>query len=295
MKRIAVIGAGAAGCFCAIELRRRLPDASVEVFEAGRTPLAKVAITGGGRCNLTNTFRLTTKLPRTSDEYGITICSLLNRNNIETEDITDVIICSVVPNIMHSLQNSIRKYFHILPIIVEAGIRTGIRIATPNPQQVGADRIVDAVAAYELFGGPTLVIDFGTATTMDTVGENGEYFGGCILAGMRTSTDALFKEAAMLPRIDLVRPKSVLGMTTVSQIQAGSVIGYIGATEYLIREARREMPNGDRATVVATGGLAFLIADNTTAIHAVDNDLIIDGLRLLYDQYLEEQKSRAGH
>ena len=156
-------------------------------------------------------FRITTKMPRTSDEYGMLLSTLLERNQVGMDDIHDAIICSVVPNIMHSLQNGLIKYFNIRPIIVEAGIKTGIRIATPNPQQIGADRIVDAVAAYELYGGPVLVIDFGTATTYDMVDENGTFMGGITAPGIRISAKALWEDAAKLPEIEIKKPDNILG------------------------------------------------------------------------------------
>ena len=232
---------------------------------------------------LLGSFRLTTDRERTADEVGLSVCEYFRSFGFSVDDVDDIIISSVVPDVMFALKGAMEKYLGKTPIVVDEDVIPALTY--PGRERLGPDRSVACVAALKKYGAPLIVLDFGTATTMDTVGENGEYFGGCILAGMRTSTDALFKEAAMLPRIDLVRPKTVLGMTTVSQIQAGSVLGYIGATEYLVREARREMPGGDKATVVATGGLAHMVADNTDAIQVVDNDLIIDGLRLLYKQY----------
>ena len=158
------------------------------------------------------------------------------------DDIHDAIICSVVPNIMHSLQNGLIKYFNIRPIIVEAGIKTGIRIATPNPQQIGADRIVDAVAAYELYGGPVLVIDFGTATTYDMVDENGTFMGGITAPGIRISAKALWEDAAKLPEIEIKKPDNILGKDTITSMQAGLVYGQIGQTEYIINKVKESAP-----------------------------------------------------
>ena len=188
-------------------------------------------------------FRITTKMPRTSDEYGMLLSTLLERNQVGMDDIHDAIICSVVPNIMHSLQNGLIKYFNIRPIIVEAGIKTGIRIATPNPQQIGADRIVDAVAAYELYGGPVLVIDFGTATTYDMVDENGTFMGGITAPGIRISAKALWEDAAKLPEIEIKKPENILGKDTITSMQAGLVYGQIGQTEYIINKVK-ESPAG---------------------------------------------------
>ena len=158
-------------------------------------------------------FRITTKMPRTSDEYGMMLLNLLEQNDIHPTEIKDAIICSVVPNVMHSLRGGLVKYFHITPIVVEAGIKTGIRIVTPNPQQIGADRIVDAVGAYEIYGGPVLVIDFGTATTYDYVDESGAFQGGITAPGIRISAKALWEDAAKLPEIEIKKPASILGKT----------------------------------------------------------------------------------
>ena len=236
---------------------------------------------------LQSSFRLTTDGNRTADEIGLILCEYLRRFDLAPEEIEDTLICSVVPGVMYALTGAVEKYLGKKPIVADEDVIP--RLSYPGNERLGPDRSVACVAALKKYGAPLIVLDFGTATTMDAVGENGEYFGGCILAGMRTCTEALFQEAAMLPRIDLVRPKTVLSMTTVGQIQAGSVMGYIGATEYLIRAARQEMPDGDRATVVATGGLAHIVADSTDLIDVVDDGLILDGLCLLYEQYREEQ------
>ncbi|MBR4026186.1 MAG: type III pantothenate kinase, partial [Lachnospiraceae bacterium] len=184
------------------------------------------------------TFRITTKMSRTSDEYGMTLRNLVEQNNIALSDIKDAIICSVVPNVMHSLQGALVKYFHITPIIVEAGIKTGIRIVTTNPQQIGADRIVDAVAAYELYGGPVLVLDYGTATTYDLVDETGAFLGGITAPGIRISAKALWQDAAKLPEIEIKKPENVLGKDTITSMQSGLVYGQIGQTEYIIKRVK---------------------------------------------------------
>lgn len=190
-------------------------------------------------------FRITTKLPRTSDEYGMMLCNMIEKNEIAVSEIKDVIICSVVPNVMHSLQGGVIKYLHITPLIVEAGIKTGIRIVTPNPQQIGADRIVDAVAAYEIYGGPVLVIDYGTATTYDLVDESGAFLGGITAPGIRISAKALWEDAAKLPEIEIKKPEKVLGRDTISSMQSGLVYGQIGQTEYIIKRVKE-----DRKSVV---------------------------------------------
>ncbi len=226
-------------------------------------------------------FRITTKIPRTSDEYGMIISNLLERNSLNPKDVEDAIICSVVPNVMHSLEGALIKYFNIKPIIVEAGVRTGIKIVTPNPQQIGADRIVDAVAGYELYGGPVIVIDFGTATTYDYVDENGAFLGGVTAPGIRISAKALWEDAAKLPEIEIKKPENVLGKDTISSMQSGLVYGQIGQTEYIIKRAKEEMGRED-AKVVVTGGLGRIIANETSYVDVYDPNLTLKGIFLVY-------------
>ena len=226
-------------------------------------------------------FRITTKMPRTSDEYGMMLGTLLEKNQVNEKEIRDAIIASVVPNVMHSLQNAIIKYLGITPIVVEAGIKTGIRVATPNPQQIGADRIVDAVAAYELYGGPVLVIDFGTATTYDLVDETGSFLGGITAPGIRISAKALWEDAAKLPEIEIKKPASVLGKDTITSMQSGLVFGQIGQTEYLIKRVREEY-GIENMKVVATGGLGRIIANETSEIDIYDPNLTLKGINLVY-------------
>ena len=226
-------------------------------------------------------FRITTKMPRTSDEYGMILDNLLEQNNIQPMDIGDAIICSVVPNVMHSLWGGLVKYFHITPIIVEAGIKTGIRIVTPNPQQIGADRIVDAVGAYEIYGGPVLVIDFGTATTYDFVDESGAFLGGITAPGTRISAKALSEDAAKLPEIEIKKPESILGKDTITSMQAGIVYGQIGQTEYIINKVKEEVGLENVKTVV-TGGLGRIIANETTCIDIYDPNLTLKGIYRVY-------------
>ncbi len=232
---------------------------------------------------LVSTFRMTTKFPRTSDEYGISIRDLLMHNAISPEDIHDVIVASVVPNIMHSLLSAVIKYLHRQAIIVETGIKTGIRIVTANPQQIGADRIVDAAAAYELYGGPVFVIDFGTATTYDLVDETGAFVSGVTAPGIRISAKALWQDAAKLPEIEIRKPESILAKETISSMQAGLVYGQIGQTEYIVRKTREETGISD-LKVVATGGLGTIIANETSCIDVYDPTLTLQGLRIIYEK-----------
>ena len=190
--------------------------------------------------SLEATFRMTTKLQRTADEFGIDLCSMLEHNKLHESQITDVIIASVVPDTMYSLKRSIEKYFGCEPVVVGAGIKTGIRVATDNPRQIGADRIVDAVAAYELYGGPVIVIDYGTATTYDLVDETGTFLAGVTAPGIQTSAQALWGQAAQLPKIELKKPESILAKETISSMQAGIVYGQIGQTTYIVEQMKKE-------------------------------------------------------
>lgn len=232
---------------------------------------------------LAATFRMTTKIPRTSDEYGIIVRDLLQHNQIQAADIQAVVISSVVPNVMHSLTSAIIKYFDITPIIVAPGIKTGIRIATENPRQLGADRIADAVGAYGLYGGPVIVIDYGTATTYDLVDSTGAFAAGVTAPGIRTSAKALWEEAAKLPEIEICKPKSILAQETISSMQAGLVYGQIGQSEYIIKHMKKESAYQD-IKVVATGGLGKLIASETKYIDIYDPNLTLQGMRLIYEK-----------
>lgn len=233
--------------------------------------------------DLVATFRLTTKFPRTSDEYGINICNMIGYYGIKKEDIEGIIVASVVPNVMHSFQNAIVKYFGKQPIIVGPGVKTGIRIATENPRQIGADRIVDAVAAYGIYGGPVIVVDFGTATTYDLVSEDGSFLAGVTAPGVRTAGEALWEKAAKLPEIEICKPKSILGKETISSMQAGLFYGQIGQTEYIIRKMKEEC-GLENVKTVATGGLGKIIAKETDAIDYYDAMLTLQGLRIIYEK-----------
>lgn len=229
------------------------------------------------------TFRMTSKQSRTSDEYGITIIDLLEHNRISAGWISDIIIASVVPNVMHSLVSALIKYFGVKPIVVEAGIKTGIRVATKNPRQIGADRIVDAAAAYELYGGPVIVIDYGTATTYDLVDADGAFVAGVTAAGIRTSAKSLWDSAAKLPEFEIRKPSSILAQETISSMQAGLVYGQIGQTEYIIHQMKKEADMGP-IKVVATGGLGRIIEKETDMIDVYDPMLTLHGMRLIFEK-----------
>lgn len=232
---------------------------------------------------LTRSFRLMSTSQMTSDEYGVNILGLLHYNGIHKEDIEGSIIASVVPNVMHALTGSIERYLGVRPMIVAPGLKTGIRIVTENPREIGADRIVDAVGAYEKYGGPVLVMDFGTATTYDLIGEKGEFLAGITAPGIRISAKALWEDTAKLPEIEIKKPSSILAQNTVTSMQAGLVYGQIGQTEYIINKVREEAGLTEMK-VVATGGLGSIIADETDLIDVYDRTLTLEGLRLIYEK-----------
>ena len=232
---------------------------------------------------LFGTFRMKTKQPRTSDEYGITLQELVERHGIESSKINAVILASVVPDVMQSLTSSIIRYLKLKPLIVGPGVKSGIKVATEDPRAIGADRIVDAVAAYVKYGGPVLVLDFGTATTYDLIMEDGRFTAGITAPGIRISSEALWKETAKLPNIEIRKPKTILAQETITSMQAGLMYGQIGQTEYIIRKVKEESGLAN-LKVVATGGLGRVIADETDSIDIYDSSLTLDGLRIIYDK-----------
>ncbi len=249
-------------------------------IDAGNTNITCAVISGK---EVKATFRLTTKQSRTSDEFGIIICDLLEKRGINQKEIEDVIIASVVPGIMYSLTSAIIKYLEITPMIVGEGTKSGIRIDTPNPKEIGTDRIVDAVAAYCTYGGPVIVVDFGTATTYDLITESGAFTAGITCPGIRISANALWNDTAKLPEIEIEKPASILAKDTITSMQAGLVYGYIGQTEYIINKIKEES-GLTHAKVVATGGLGKLISENTDSIDIYNSMLTMEGLRLIYEK-----------
>ena len=240
-------------------------------------------ITFGGYVDdkLKCTFRMMSKQSKTSDEYGVLIVEMLRHDGYEPSDIEGVIIASVVPGIMHSLTNGIAKYLNHKPMIVGPGVKTGLKIVTENPKEIGPDRVVDSVAAYELYGGPVLVMDFGTATTYDLVNERGEFVAGITAPGIRISAKALWEDTAKLPEIEIKKPDSILAQNTVTSMQAGLVYGQIGQTEYIVKKVIEES-GYDNVKVVATGGLAQIILPCTDCIDKYNKDLTLEGLRMIY-------------
>jgi pantothenate kinase, type III len=227
-------------------------------------------------------FRMTTKWKRTSDEYGLSILNFLKVLDINPKQIDDVIISSVVPKIMHSFNNSIIKYLNKIPMEVGPGIKTGIAVQIDDPKSLGADRLVDAVAAYNIYGGPCLVIDFGTATTYDYINENAVFEGGATSPGIEISAQALWSQAAKLPEIEIKKPDKIISKTTIASMQSGLIFGYIGQTEYLIKRIKEEKASDMK--VIATGGLGKIIYESTNMIDVYDRDLTFKGLKIIYEK-----------
>lgn len=253
------------------------------VFDVGNT---NIVLGLYQESRLINYWRIATDRQKTSDEYGMLINQLFAYQGCSFSDIDAVVISSVVPPIMYSLEHMSRKYFNREPLIVGPGIKTGINIKYDNPKEVGADRIVNAVAAYELYGGPVIIVDFGTATTYCAVSKNGEYLGGAISPGIRISMDALFEKTAKLPRVELIKPESVICRNTVNSMQSGIIYGYIGQVDYIVRRMKKEL-GADKVMVIATGGLSKLIATESETIDVVNGLLTLEGLRIIYDRNRE--------
>ena len=233
--------------------------------------------------HLVGHWRISKDRVRTTDEYGVIIMNLFfHDRKVNVSDITSIIISSVVPPLMPTLEHVCLRYFNVKPLIVGPGTKTGMAIKYDNPREVGADRIVNAVAAFEKYGGPSIIIDFGTATTYCAVLENGDYMGGVIAPGVNISAEALFQRAAKLPRIEVRDPGRVICRNTVSSMQSGMFYGYVGQVEGLVNRMKKELPEG--VTVIATGGLANLIGSATDCIDYVEPMLTLEGLRLIYEK-----------
>ncbi|MBI4377727.1 MAG: type III pantothenate kinase [Nitrospinae bacterium] len=227
-------------------------------------------------------WRIETERNRTDDEFAALFKGLFSIANLKFEDIKDVIVSCVVPPILPILENLSHRYFHSSPLIIGPGIKTGIPILYDNPKEVGADRIVNAVAGYERYGGPLIAVDFGTATTFDAVSQKGEYLGGVIAPGIAISMDALSERAAKLPKVELIKPEKVIGRNTISSMQSGAIYGYAGLVDRVVEEMKKEL--GGNVYVVATGGLAELIAHESLTIKEINPFLTLDGLRIIFDK-----------
>ncbi len=230
--------------------------------------------------DLQATWHLATNINRVADEHAALLLNLLSHQGLKPSDITKASLCCVVPSLLATYEELFTRYFHVSPLVIAAGVKTGVRIRMENPKEVGADRIVNAAAAHHLYRGPVIIVDLGTATTFDVVSNKGDYLGGAIAPGMNTAAEALFTQAAMLPRVELTAPKHAIGNNTSNAIQSGIIFGYVGLIEGLVSRIQQEL--AEKAKVVATGGWAEIIARETTVIQAVNQDLTLIGLRNIF-------------
>jgi type III pantothenate kinase len=263
------------------------------VLDVGNTNtvLGLFKLAEGTPAELLANWRITTSRTYTVDEFGVLLRNLFTLRGLEVGAITGIAISSVVPPLDSMLRQTFDLYFHVKPVFVEPGIKTGLPILTDNPTEVGADRIVNCVAAFERFGGPTIVVDMGTATTFDAISKKGEYIGGAIAPGLGISAEALFSRAARLSRIDIKKPAKIIGTNTVEHVQIGLYYGYIGLVDGILERMIGEM--GAETKTVATGGLATLIAGGSKYIAEVDDMLTLNGLRIIYERNLDRHKKRG--
>jgi len=226
-------------------------------------------------------WRLATDYEHMPDEYGLQFLGLISHAGCKTADLSGVCLASVVPPLTGKITAACRDYLHLEPLVVDAGVKTGVRVRYDDPKAVGADRIVDAAAVQNLYGGPACVVDFGTATTFDAISSEGDYLGGAIAPGIGIASEALFQRTAKLPRVDLQRPPNVIGRNTVHSMQSGLLFGYVALVEGMVGRFRKEL--GLDMKVIATGGLADIIAHETEVLEIVAPWLTLDGLRIIWD------------
>ena len=251
------------------------------VFDVGNTNIVMGVFNGS---ELVADWRISTKRDRTSDEYGIILKDLFAVANLDMSSVEAAVISTVVPPLTFVIERACKKYLNNTPLVVGPGIKTGLPINYENPREVGADRIVNAVAGIEFYGSPLIIIDFGTATTYCAINSKGEYLGGAIAPGIGISMEALFMRAAKLPRVELMKPASIIGRNTVTSMQSGIFFGYVGQVDEIIKRMKKEL--GGEVTAVATGGLAGLISQESKEIDHVDHNLTLTGLRLIYERNL---------
>lgn len=228
-------------------------------------------------------WRISTSLSKTSDEYGILLMNMFAHESVKPEEVEGIVISSVVPTINFTIEHMCQNYFHMQPMMVAPGIKTGINIKYENPRELGSDRIANAVAAYAQYGGPCIFIDFGTATTFGVVDENGSFLGGSIFPGIKVASEALVSGTAKLPRFAIEKPESVIGRTTLTNLQSGMYYGYVGLVKHIVQKMKQELGRQD-AIVVATGGMALLISEESKVIDKLDGLLTLKGLRMIYER-----------
>lgn len=233
--------------------------------------------------DLVNYWRLNTNTAATSDEIGVSLSGLFQYTGTDMRAVSGIILSSVVPPINYTVEHMCRTYFNMDPMVVVPGIKTGINIKYENPRELGGDRIANAVAAYELYGGPCIVIDFGTATTFGAVSERAEFLGGLICPGIKIASEALVSGASKLPRVEIIRPDAVIGRNTIANMQAGIFFGYVGQVNHIVAKMKEELGR-ESVRVIATGGLSRLIASDANAIDVVDGLLTLKGLRIIYER-----------
>jgi len=229
---------------------------------------------------LRTTWRMATSVNQMADEYAALLLNLMSHQGLNTSDINEIALCSVVAPLTTTFTDLSQRYFHTTPLVLGAGVKTGVSIRFDNPKEVGPDRIANAAAAQHLYSVPVIVIDVGTATTFDVVSKEGDWIGGAIATGIGTAAEALFTRTAALPRVELIRPPQAIGTNTISAMQSGIVFGYVGLIEGIVARIQKELEQ--KATVVATGGYASLMAKETPIIDIVDPDITLTGLRLIY-------------
>ena len=263
--------------------KRRKEEKMLLAFDIGNSNIVLGLFQDG---KLLTNWRLETDQSKSADEYGMLVNQLFAFEGYRASDVTDVIISTVVPSMLFTIQHMSSKYFGKKAIVIEAGVKTGLIIKYDNPKQVGADRIVNAVAAYEKYGGPLIVIDFGTATTFCAISEDAQYLGGAIAPGLKISSDALFEKTSKLPKVELEEPGKLICKNTISSMQAGLVYGHMGVVDYIVRKMKEELKaltaSGKEPKVIATGGLSTMIESGVDCIDHVDKMLTLEGLEIIY-------------
>ncbi len=244
---------------------------------------------------LITNWRIETDTNKSADEYGMIVRQLFDYEGLKMSEVTDIIISTVVPSVLYTLQHLSMKYFNKRAIVIESGVKTGMVVKYDNPKQVGADRIVNAVAAYHKYGGPLIIIDFGTATTFCAVSDKAEYLGGTIAPGLKISSEALFEKTSKLPKVELEEPGTTICKNTIQSMQSGLVYGHMGMVEFIVNKMKRELAEvvgaDKKVTVVATGGLSTLIDNGVDCIDHVDKMLTLEGLEIIYEKNRKKPKT----